>query len=78
MPQRMELHYAGACRGYKKWLGRKALSWMEPPQGTWTHGELTVKVRPELMLGINGCPHLIKLYFTAPRSPRLGRQRPSN
>lgn len=58
-------NYEAVIQGYRKWRGRKGLTWFEPPNRTWTHAELDINVNPELGLEINGEPHVIKLYFKA-------------
>lgn len=55
--------YPPVIDGYKKWVGRKSLSWFNPPTGVWSHAGLDVKVNPEIAFEINGTPHLLKLYF---------------
>lgn len=49
--------------GYKKWWGRKSLSWFNPPYEIYSNHGVDVSVNPELGLIIDGTPHLIKLYF---------------
>ena len=58
-----QLRYPDSIRGYKRFLGRKRISWFAPPTGRWGPPGLTIRVNPELGLYINGVPHLIKLYF---------------
>ncbi|MBL9160978.1 MAG: hypothetical protein JNJ70_26090 [Verrucomicrobiales bacterium] len=60
-----ESAYPAAIKGYQKFLGRKAISWYQPPTKAWTSGDLTIRVNPELGLVINGEHHLVKLYFKA-------------
>jgi hypothetical protein len=62
--------YPAALTAYKKFLRRKQLEWFEPPVGTWTYGELQVRVNPELGLRLNGKGHVIKLYFKDEPLPR--------
>jgi hypothetical protein len=57
--------YPPVVQGYKKWMGKKSLTWFTPPVDTWSHAGLDVKVNPEVGLEVNGVPHLLKLYFKA-------------
>lgn len=63
--------YPPIVAGYKKFLGRKAIAWFDPPREEWTHAGLAVNVNPELGLNINGVPHAIKLYFKAVKLTKL-------
>ncbi len=60
--------YPMAIAGYKKWHGRKKVTWFKPSRKNWSSGGLEVIVNPELGLewAAKGQPptrHLIKLYF---------------
>lgn len=56
--------YPLLIQGYKRFLGNKRVTWFNPPdKPTWTHGDLAVRINPELGLRINGIPHLIKMYL---------------
>jgi hypothetical protein len=57
--------YPLLVKQYKSFLGRKNLSWFEPPNKTWKSNQLIVQLNPELGLEINGKLHVIKLYFKA-------------
>lgn len=59
-------HYEECAAGAVRWRGRKALVWADVRPTTWSHGDLTVKVNPELGLEIDGVPYVIKLYFKEP------------
>lgn len=59
------VNYSIILEGYRKFWGRKDLSWFEPHPDVWTHGDTSVRVNPELGLYIKGIPYLIKLYFKA-------------
>lgn len=48
---------------YRRFLGRKTVTWFEPPRAEWQFEELTVRLNPELGLTINGLPVVIKLYW---------------
>lgn len=55
--------YPGAIAGYKKFLGKRTLTWFDPPYSLWSSGGLDVRVNPELGLEINGRKYAVKLYF---------------
>jgi len=55
--------YPDCIRGYRRFLGRKRITWFNPPSGRWGPRNLTIRVNPELGLNINGVPHIVKLYF---------------
>jgi len=55
--------YPLAVRAYKKFVGKKAIGWFEPPFAIWTYDGLNVRVNPELGLNINGKKFAVKLYF---------------
>ncbi len=57
--------YPGLVKQYKSWLGRKQIEWFDPPYKIWNHGDLSVKLNPELGLDINGILYVIKLHFKA-------------
>lgn len=59
------VNYEAILEGYRRFWGKKDLQWFEPFSEHWIHGDLSVKVNPELGLYINGLPHLMKLYFKA-------------
>jgi hypothetical protein len=65
--------YPAAIMAYKKFLGRKRITWFDPPSDLWTFSGLGVRVNPELGLCINGQNYIIKLYFKdeAPTKNRL-------
>ncbi len=66
------LAYPGAIDGYVSFVGRKRFVWSEPPRAVWSHGELQVRVNPEIGL-IRGDDELVvKLYF---KSDPLAKQR---
>lgn len=56
-------NYPVAARAYKKFLGQKSVAWFEPVRANWRHGNLSVRINPELGLILDGAPHLVKLYF---------------
>lgn len=55
--------YPAAIKAYKKFLGRKQITWFEPERSDWSAGGIHVRVNPELGLEINGQPYQMKLYF---------------
>lgn len=55
--------YPGIIKAYKRFLGRKSVSFFAPPQASWKIGELELHINPELGLLIDDVPHIIKLYF---------------
>ncbi len=67
VPERKKQRYRTAVAVYKRFLRNKTLHWFAPPKSTWRHGDLAVRINPELGLIINGTPHLIKLYFREER-----------
>jgi len=57
------VQYAAVIAGYQKYLGKKVVTWFDPPSDVWTARGITVSVNPELGLQIGGVPYVIKLYF---------------
>ena len=55
--------FTDLVRGYKKFWGKKEIKWFTPPHKKWSHGNLEIRINPELGLEINGVKYLIKLYF---------------
>ena len=64
--------YPPIVDGYKKYLGKKVVTWFDPPRDEWTHGDLKVNINPELGLTIDGKRYAIKLYF---KSDKLAKMR---
>jgi hypothetical protein len=64
--------YQESIRGYKRFLGRKTVSWFSPPSTTWGPRGIQISINPELGLNINGTRHIIKLYF---KSEKLSKRR---
>ncbi len=63
--------YPSIISDYKKWWGRKNITWLEPPSDLFSSNGVDINVKPDLGLNINDAPHLIKLYFkTDPISKR--------
>src|SRR5258708_40102907 len=64
--------YTPVANNYKRFLGRKNITGLPPRRSNWTHGELTVRVNPEIFLNIDGSRELIKLYF---KQEQLSKQK---
>ena len=64
--------YPILIKAYKKWWGKKQLTWFDPPSAVFSDHGVDVSVNPELGLYINGEPYLIKLYF---KSDKLSKTR---
>ncbi|WP_417558727.1 hypothetical protein [Mesoflavibacter zeaxanthinifaciens] len=60
---RKKENFEKAIKGYTKFLGKKTVSWVEPPFRHWRSGNLDVKLNPEVGLKYDGTKHYIKLYF---------------
>lgn len=63
-------NYAACITGYKKFWGKKAISWFQPPRSAWKHtlqGQKSTAIEiianPEIGLEIGGVKHIVKLYF---------------
>ena len=57
-------HYVTAVAGYRRFLGRKRIHWIDAPRrAIWLADDLQVRVNPELHITINGDPHVVKLYL---------------
>jgi len=70
-PKKVE-RYSAAVRGYKRFLGRKAVSWLKPPYSVWTPSRLRVRINPEVGLRVAGSKYILKLYF---KNERLSKYR---
>lgn len=64
VPAKKQANYERAVKVYKRFLNGKDLEWFKPIRRDWQHGDLQVRINPELGLMINGTPHIIKLYFS--------------
>lgn len=58
-------NYPTMLSGYRKWWGRKALTWFDPPGDTYSGSGIDVAVNPELGLDINGESYVVKLHLKA-------------
>lgn len=56
-------HYPDLVTGYRKWWGKKTLTWFDPPGEVWSRHGVDVRVNPELGLLVGETPHVIKLYL---------------
>ena len=63
--QRKIPKYSKIIKGYKKFIGKKKISYFAPPFDHWRIGNLDVRINPEIGLNIDGNTHIIKLYFKA-------------
>ncbi len=58
-----QVTYYKIVQQYISWLGRKNITWFDPPTCQFSHLDIDVTINPELGIEINNQPHLIKLYF---------------
>jgi hypothetical protein len=72
-PEKKRTAYLAIAAGLKRFVGRRNAAWFEPPRGTYTIGDITVNVNPELGVHLQGVPHIIKVYWK--EDPRLTRVR---
>lgn len=73
-PSRKE-RYSQCVANYRRFIGRKSISWQgEPRRGMWLASGLLVRINPELRLGINGKPHLVKLYLKSDDKAALNQR----
>jgi hypothetical protein len=66
-----QVNYAAAVSGYKKWWGKKTITWFSPPKAEYLQSGIAVSVNPELGLEIDGKRHVIKLYFKSEQANKL-------
>lgn len=64
-------NYPSAISGYKKWLGKKAVVWFDPPRGELSEAGVDVIINPELGLEIDATRHIVKLYFKSEKLTKL-------
>ena len=69
-PRKIE-NYKTTIDGYIKFLGRKEVTWLEPPFKHWITGDLNIKINPEIGLEIDGKPIYLKLYFKADKLSKI-------
>lgn len=56
-------NYPSLVDGYIRFLGRKEISWFQPPSNKMKKGELNISINPELGLVIKRTRFIVKLYF---------------
>lgn len=56
-------NYSEIIEGYRKWWGRKNITWFEPPRTTYSYAGIELAINPELGLIIDGARHIVKLYL---------------
>ncbi len=61
--EKKKSNYPEVINGYKKFLGRKKVTWFKPPFKRWKVGEITIRINPEIGLEYNGNFYVIKLHF---------------
>ncbi len=65
-------NYTVAIEGYKRFWGRKSITWFAPPNKHWVVGDLDIKVNPELGLEFDGKQIIAKLYL---KSDKLSKDK---
>lgn len=63
--EKKKKNYPEAIAGYKKFWGRKNVTWFTPPSKHWLVGDVDIHVNPELGLECDGKFWVIKLYMKA-------------
>jgi len=63
LPPNKVVNYETMADGYKKFLGRKEITYFKPIRKTWTHGNINIPINPELGLEWGGQKYLVKLYL---------------
>ncbi len=61
-------NYTALINGYKKFLGKKKIKYITPIRKTWTIGDISIILNPELILEINKKILIIKLFMSAKES----------
>lgn len=62
--------YTSVIQGHRKFIGKKAMTWFDPPKAKWSGGGIEITINPELGLDIGGKLHVIKLYFKEETLPK--------
>jgi hypothetical protein len=57
--------YSAMITGYKKFLGKKEITWFTPPRKKWKPSSLEIPINPELGLEWDETKYVIKLYLKA-------------
>lgn len=55
--------YPPLIDGYKKWWGKKKISFFTPPSKKWKVGGIEIRINPELGLEYNSQFYVVKLFF---------------
>jgi len=63
LPDNKEDNYRLMATGYRKFLGRKDITWFKPARKVWKHGDLAIPINPELGLEWDDEKYVIKLYL---------------
>ncbi|OGR18064.1 MAG: hypothetical protein A2X81_16080 [Desulfobacterales bacterium GWB2_56_26] len=69
-PKKIE-HFSAIIQGYKRWWGRKNLTWFDPSRTVYSESGVDIRINPELGLEIDGVPHLAKLYFKSDKLSKI-------
>ena len=64
-------NYPVAIEGYRKWWGKKEITWFDPPRNTYGHAGIDIAINPELGLIVDGTRYVIKLYLKADALTKL-------
>lgn len=69
---RKKKNYPAVINGYKRFLGRKKLSWIKPHKKDWKIGNISISINPEIgleekMKDGTSTFYIIKLYFKEER-----------
>lgn len=65
LPESKVRNYKLMIEMYTRFLGRKNVSWFNPPRGTWENEDIEIPINPELGLEWNENRYVIKLYLKA-------------
>jgi hypothetical protein len=64
-------NYAVGKARYLEWLGDREVRWLGASARNWVSGELTVRVKPDLVMALDGMPHVVQLWC---RKDSLGKR----
>jgi hypothetical protein len=65
-------NYTEAVEGYKKFWGRKVITWFKPPFRHWKVGDVDVRINPELGIEYDNKFFVTKLYL---KSDKLSKDK---
>jgi hypothetical protein len=68
---RKATNYAIGKARYLEWLGDREVRWLGASPCDWVSGELTVRVKPDLVMALGGTPHVVQLWC---RKDPLGKR----